>query len=146
MDLPPNINPPVRCPACCLRISSRHGPDTKLTLFTVLQPRKVAVPIASPHPFVPADTSGLIFKTANMKLTSVLPADSPAFGNGDGFHNNSWPAVGVTEESPAALLKLKLVPESKVHDAILRYFAKQFILMGRDELQLLQLADLDIIL
>lgn len=112
----------------------------------VPQPRKVAVPIASPHEYVPADTAGLSFMAANLKIDPILSAGSSDFGRRDGLYSNSWPAVGVDERTRPASPKQSPVPESKVHDAILRYFAKHFVPMGRDELKLLQLADLETIL
>ncbi|KAL3160395.1 hypothetical protein ABBQ32_010720 [Trebouxia sp. C0010 RCD-2024] len=119
MDVPPNVNP---------------------------QPRKVAVPIASPHEYVPADTTGIGFLAAKLKVDSIPSAGSTDFGR-DGLYSKSWPAVGATNErSCPASPKQKPVPKSKVHDAILRYFAKQFIPMGKDDLKVLQLADLETIL
>ena len=112
----------------------------------VVQPRKVAVPIASPHEYVPSDTTGIGFLAAKLKIDSIPSAGPTDFGR-DGFYSKSWPAVGAANESlcPASP-KPKAVPESKVHDAILRYFARQFIPMGNDDLKMLQLADLDTIL
>ena len=112
----------------------------------VLQPRKVAVPIASPHEYVPADTAGISFLAANMKIDPIPSAGSPDSGRGDGLYSNSWPAVGADEGARPASPKQNPVPASKVHDTILRYFAKQFVPMGRDELKWLQLADLEMIL
>lgn len=126
--------------------TAQHKLLCLLIKFGALQPRKVAVPIASPHRFVPADTTEITFLAANMKIDPILSASSPDSGRGDGLYGNFWPAIGVHENLRAAAPKQHSAPESKVHDAILRYFAKQFIPMGRDELQSLQLADLETIL
>ena len=112
----------------------------------VPQPSKVDVPIASPHEYVPADTIGISFLASNRKADPILSADSLDFGKGDGLYSNSWPAVGAGEQPRPASPKLNPVPTSKVHDTILRYFAKQFVPMGGDELRCLQLADLETIL
>ena len=140
MDVPPNITPQVSSLAF-----ARNNFLCVLISLVALQPRKVAVPIASPHHFVPADASEISFLAANVKIGPILSASSPDIGR-DGLFSNSWPAIGVDQNKRAEAPKHNPAPESEVHDAILRYFAKQFIPMGRDELQLLQLADLETIL
>lgn len=118
---------------------------TKPNMMGGVQSRKVAVPIASPHEYVPAGTTGISFLAAKLKIDSIPSAGSSDFGT-DGFYSKAWPAVGACEISRPASSKPKPVPDSKVHDAILRYFAKQFIPMGKDDLKMLQLADLETIL
>ena len=112
----------------------------------VLQPRKVAVPIASPHEYVPAGTASISFLAANRKIDPIPSAGSPDSGRANGLYSNKWPAVGAGGGTRPASPKQTPVPTSKVHDAILRYFAKQFVSMGKDELKWLQLADLETIL
>ena len=104
------------------------------------------MPIASPHEYVPADTANISFLAANMKIDPVLSAGFAFSGRGDGLYSQSWPAVGADEGTRPASPKQVPGPASKVHDIILRYFAKQFVPMGRDELKWLQLADLETIL
>lgn len=104
------------------------------------------MPIASPHEYVLADTAGISFLAPNRKIDPIPSAGFPDSGRGDGLYSNSWPAVGAGGGTCPASPKQNPVPASKVHDTILRYFAKQFVSMGKDELKWLQLADLETIL
>ncbi len=115
-----------------------------LTGFWLLQPRKV-VPVVAPLPFVHANTPDISMLAANMKIDAVSAAISPAHSHEQDLYN-SWPAVGVAEMPRVVSSRPNPVPENKVHDVILRYFAKQFIPMDRDELLALKMEDLETIL
>ena len=113
----------------------------------MLQPHKVAVPIASPREYVPADTANISFFAAKMKADPILSAGSTDSSREDNLYSKPWPAVEADEGACPASPKQNPVPASMVHDTILRYFAKQFVPMGRrNELKWLQLADLETIL
>lgn len=110
-----------------------------------MQPRKVAVPIVAPLPFVPASPADIDVLAAHVKMHAVaippLPDHRPEHDL-----SSSWPAVGAKNTPLVAPAKPKPVQEHRVHDTIMRHFAKQFIPMDRDELRALKMDDLEIIL
>ena len=112
-----------------------------LTVLSLLQPRK-AVPVLAPLPFVHANTSDI--SVVAHKVAAALSDDHAL-----DYMGSSWPAVGMTDNPRVELLHAVIpmpVPENKVHDVIMRYFAKQFIPMNRDELSTLKMEDLETIM
>lgn len=110
-----------------------------------LQPRKVAVPILAPLPFVSATAADISVLTTHMKI-DALASSVPSKCSPKHDLYSSWPTVGATERPRIDAPKPKPVQENKVHDIIMRYFAKQFIPMDSDELMALKLEDLEIIM
>ncbi|KAL0028316.1 hypothetical protein WJX79_009695 [Trebouxia sp. C0005] len=94
--------------------------DLPASRFTT--PRKVAVPILAPLPFVSATAADISVLATHMKIDALA----------------NRPHVDAPKPKP--------VQENKVHDTIMRHFAKQFIPMDRDELMALKLEDLEIIM
>ena len=110
-----------------------------------MQPRKVAVPILAPLPFVSATAADISVLTTHMKIDALASSVSSKCSPERDLYS-SWPAVGATDRPRLDAPKPKPIQENKVHDTIMRYFAKQFIPMDRDELMALKLEDLEIIM
>lgn len=81
---------------------------------------------------------------AALKIDAVSAAISPNFGT-QYSTDSLWPAVGAAERQHVETHVSKPVPENKVHNTIMRYFARQFVPMNRDELNALKMEDLEII-
>ncbi len=110
-----------------------------------LQPRKVAVPILAPLPFVSATAADISVLTTHMKIDALASSVSSKCSPERDLYS-SWPTVGATDRPRADAPTPKPIQENKVHDTIMRYFAKQSIPMDRDELMALKLEDLEIIM
>lgn len=110
-----------------------------------LQPRKVAVPVLAPLPFVSATAADISVLATHLKIDALANSVSSECSPERDLYS-SWPSVGATDRPRVDAPKPKPIQENKVHDTIMRHFAKQFIPMDRDELMSLKLEDLDIIM
>ena len=108
-----------------------------------MQPRKVLA-VVEPSPLVHADHGDASMLGTNKVKGFASPI--PAVDANDYSMSAAWPAVGTTDRSYNDFAKSHTAPVNKVHDAIMSYFAKQFIPMDRGELSQLKCEDLDIIL
>ncbi|DBB07128.1 TPA: hypothetical protein ACH3X1_011700 [Trebouxia sp. C0004] len=117
--------------------------DVPASRFTT--PRKVAVPILAPHPFVSATAADISVLAPDMKIDALASSVASKCSPKRDLYS-SWPTVGATDKLRVDAPNPNPVQENKVHDTIMRHFAKQFIPMDRDELSGLKLEDLEIIM